>query len=100
MTMAQLAVLILLVATTAITLAQRPFYAGSRPIGYPAMQTGSFLQQIRRGRTVRETIGDVNLINSIESMPIDNRPFWYSNRRDYEAMRRQTPTDIATEQFY
>ncbi|CAH2984021.1 unnamed protein product [Chilo suppressalis] len=94
--MARFAVLTLLVATTAITSAQRPFYAGSRPIGYPAMQTDTIGQLSNRfgedAPVPIETKGDVNLINRIESMPIDNRPFWYTNWRYYEALRRRPQT--------
>ncbi|RVE50634.1 hypothetical protein evm_004758 [Chilo suppressalis] len=46
-------------------LCQRPFYAGKRPIGYP------------------EVTGEVDYEKNLNSLPLDNRPFWFINKEHY-----------------
>ncbi|XP_059057688.1 uncharacterized protein LOC131851241 [Achroia grisella] len=75
--------------------AQRPFYAGSGAIGYPQLENESVQLSNRFGEDAPLPIqakGDRNLINRLESVPIDNRPFWYLNWQQYDAMRRQPQT--------
>lgn len=78
----------------AVVAAQRPFYAGLRPIGYPEVESQSLLSN-RFGEDEDQPIearGDGNLINRLNQLPIDSRPFWYLNWRQYEALRRQPQT--------
>ncbi|XP_075980339.1 uncharacterized protein LOC142979360 [Anticarsia gemmatalis] len=73
--------------------AQRPFYAGLRPIGFPAVEAD--LLSNRFGETEDfpiEARGDGNLINRINQLPVDSRPFWYLNWRQYEDLRRNPVT--------
>lgn len=84
--------ILLLMAT--LTIAQRPFYAGSAPIGYPQMNNDILLSN-RFGEDEPlpiEAKGDRNLINRIESLPVDSRPFWYLNWLQYEALRKRPQT--------
>lgn len=73
--------------------AQRPFYAGLRPIGYP--EGGSNLLANRFGENADvplETRGDGNLINRLNALPQDNQPFWYLNWRQYNELRKNPQT--------
>ncbi|CAG9788633.1 unnamed protein product [Diatraea saccharalis] len=94
--MARLAVFVVILAAITISMAQRPFYAGVRPIGYPVMATDTYSQLSNRfgedAPVPIETKGNVNLINRIDSLPIDNRPFWYTNWQYYDALRRRPQT--------
>lgn len=75
--------------------AQRPFYAGSGAIGYPQLDNNVVQLSNRFGEDEPlpvEAKGDRNLINRLESVPIDNRPFWYLNWQQYEAMRKRPQT--------
>ncbi|CAG5033210.1 unnamed protein product [Parnassius apollo] len=86
---------ILLFATVFITCeAQRPFYAGLRPIGYPLTASNDILLN-RFGEDEPAPIearGDGSLINRLNQMPIDNRPFWYLNWQAYDALRSRPQT--------
>ncbi|KAL0821645.1 hypothetical protein ABMA28_005086 [Loxostege sticticalis] len=85
----------LLLAIITIIEAQRPFYAGFRPIGYPAVESEIAQLSNRFGEddpVPIETKGDRNFINRIESVPVDYRPFWYINWQQYNALRQQPQT--------
>lgn len=74
--------------------AQRPSFAGFRPIGYPEMETNDVLDN-RFGNNEPlpiEANGDRGLVNRLNKMPIDNRPFWFINSKVYDAMRYKPQT--------
>ncbi|VVD02127.1 unnamed protein product [Leptidea sinapis] len=81
------------ILTVVLVEAQRPFYAGSRPIGFPVIESESGLSQLgeNSGAPI-EAKGDANLINRIEQMPIDKRPFWYLNAKQYDDLRKNPQT--------
>ncbi|KAJ8714968.1 hypothetical protein PYW08_004949 [Mythimna loreyi] len=82
-------VLLALAVVIVVVKAQRPFYAGLSPIGYPAVQTD--LIENRFGEDEEypiEARGDKNLINRLDALPVENQPFWYLNWKQYEAFRR------------
>ncbi|XP_075980212.1 uncharacterized protein LOC142979265 [Anticarsia gemmatalis] len=73
----------------AVVKAQRPFYAGLRPIGVPAVETDLLSNRFGEDEDLPiEARGDANLINRINELPVDSRPFWYLNWRQYEDLRR------------
>ncbi|CAK1555858.1 unnamed protein product [Leptosia nina] len=77
----------------AVVNAQRPFYAGLRPIGYPVVDSAPLLNRFGEDSDAPiEARGDGNLINRIEQMPIDKRPFWYLNSKQYDDLRRNPQT--------
>lgn len=85
--------ILLALAFICIVQAQRPFYAGLRPIGYPDIPPVDITN--RFGETDDAPIearGDRNLVNRIEQMPIDKQPFWYLNWRYYDALRQRPQT--------
>ncbi|KPI98642.1 hypothetical protein RR46_04615 [Papilio xuthus] len=81
-------------------LSQRPSYAGSRPIGYPEIETtpSSGLLGNRFGNDERvqvlplDALNDRNLVLRISRLPIDKQPFWFINWRAVEANRRRPQT--------
>ncbi|XP_028041193.1 uncharacterized protein LOC114251198 [Bombyx mandarina] len=73
--------------------AQRPFYAGLSPIGYPAVETDLLSNRFGEDEEAPiEVRGDGNLINRLNSLPIENQPFWYLNWKAYEALRKRPQT--------
>ncbi|CAG9788631.1 unnamed protein product [Diatraea saccharalis] len=88
-------ILVVLIIAT-IVHSQRPSFAGTRPIGYPALETANTNQLSNRfGEDLPvpiETKGDRRLINKIESLPTDNKPFWYLNMMQYNALRQRPQT--------
>nr|ADJ58540.1 seminal fluid protein HACP044 [Heliconius erato] len=72
--------------------AQRPFYAGKRPIGYPAVSSPATANEYHGQRLPIEANGDINLIKRIEALPVDQQPFWYLNWRQYEDLRNNPQT--------
>lgn len=82
--------IVLIVSFIAVTSAQRPFYAGLSPIGYP--ETANTLSLSNRFGSDEplplESRGDVGLVNRIASMPQDKQLFWYLNRKQYDDLRR------------
>lgn len=96
-TMAAYSYTIVVVLSVMATLvqSQRPFFAGSRPIGYPEIESEVSLLSNRFGEDEPvpiEAKGDRALVNRIEKMPVDNRPFWYINADAYAAARKQPQT--------
>lgn len=89
-------IVVVLALMASLAESQRPFYAGLRPIGYPAMKTDTIEQLSNRfgedENVPIEAKGDRRLVNTIEQMPIDNRPFWYINAEQYDALRKQPQT--------
>ncbi|CAG9111580.1 unnamed protein product [Plutella xylostella] len=86
----KIALLIIVAAT--IVEGQRPFYAGSRPIGYPEIVQNEDLLSNRFGvdePVPLEARGDRNLVYRLKQLPEDNQPFWYLNWRQYDEARRQ-----------
>lgn len=77
----------------AVSNAQRPFYAGLRPIGYPEVESNVLTNRFGENADLPiEARGDGNLINRFNQMPVDNRPFWYLNWRQYDDLRRNPQT--------
>ncbi|CAH4030108.1 unnamed protein product [Pieris brassicae] len=73
----------------AVAEAQRPFYAGLRPIGYPAVESSPLGNRFGEDSNAPiEARGDGNLINRIEQMPVEQRPFWYLNAKQYDDLRK------------
>lgn len=73
--------------------AQRPFYAGSRPIGYPETETNSLLlNRFGENEGPIEARGDGNLVNRLNQMPLDKRPFWFINAQAYDELRKNPQT--------
>lgn len=76
-------------AIIAVTMAQRPFYAGSRPIGYPDVPTPDLSNRFGYDSPLPiEARGDRNLVYRIEQMPADKQPFWYLNSKFYDGLRK------------
>ncbi|CAH2229213.1 jg2617 [Pararge aegeria aegeria] len=87
--MAVLKIAVIFAVISAVAYAQRPFYAGFRPIGYPQTQPNALFNRFGEDEYAPiEAKGDVNLINRLNQMPVNNRPFWYINWRQYDALRR------------
>ncbi|CAG5033202.1 unnamed protein product, partial [Parnassius apollo] len=87
-------IFIFLMAALITSKAQRPFYAGLRPIGFPEIETNDVLLN-RFGEDVPgpiEAKGDGNLINRLNKMPIDKRPFWFLNWQAYDDLRKNPQT--------
>ncbi|GBP34752.1 hypothetical protein EVAR_25757_1 [Eumeta japonica] len=83
--------LILSVAT--VSMSQRPFYAGTRSIGYPEVQIASLANRFGNDQPLPlEARGDPILVNRINQMPVDKQPFWYINRMHYDNLRRNPQT--------
>lgn len=77
----------------ALTYAQRPFYAGSRPIGYPQISSNALFNRFGESADAPiEARGDANLINRLNQMPVDKRPFWFVNWRQYDNLRKNPVT--------
>lgn len=86
--------IVLALTIVCVVQAQRPFYAGLSPIGYPQTAENDLLSN-RFGESEPQPIevrGDGNLVNRFNNMPIDNQPFWYLNWRQYNALRQQPQT--------
>ncbi|KAI8439299.1 hypothetical protein MSG28_013132 [Choristoneura fumiferana] len=92
--MALIRLTLLLTIIAVIVQAQRPFYAGTRPIGYPQVASDSLLSN-RFGSDEPGPIefqGDRNYRNRIQQLPKDQQPFWYLNWRQYDELRRNPQT--------
>ncbi|XP_047032360.1 uncharacterized protein LOC124639169 [Helicoverpa zea] len=77
----------------AVVKAQRPFYAGLSPIGYPAVEADLISNRFGEDDSYPiDARGDGNLINRLNQLPVDNQPFWYLNWRQYENFRRNPQT--------
>ncbi|XP_045537333.1 uncharacterized protein LOC106710265 [Papilio machaon] len=94
------------------SLCQRPAYAGSRPIGYPALEEtteaptsaivdskmGSEITTMAttpRTTTVRlpiEAMGDRRLVEYLLKLPLDKQPFWLINWQKLEDNRTKPKT--------
>nr|XP_022914906.1 uncharacterized protein LOC111425232 [Onthophagus taurus] len=100
--------LIVLLPLITISLAQRPSYAGTRPIGKPELASrfrdpneetstitlGSRLGE-NSGTTSRIPVdarGDNELVDRLNEWPRENRPFWLLNFEQIENQRNQRPT--------
>ncbi|KAJ8712233.1 hypothetical protein PYW07_005075 [Mythimna separata] len=82
-------VLLGLAVFVVVVKAQRPFYAGLSPIGYPAVQQDFLANRFGEDEQYPiEARGDRNLINRLDALPADNQPFWYLNWKQYETFRR------------
>ncbi|CAH2092784.1 unnamed protein product [Euphydryas editha] len=73
--------------------AQRPFYAGRRPIGYPETETNLLSNRFGEDADLPiEAKGDGNLVNRLNALPVDKQPFWFLNWRQYDALRKNPQT--------
>ncbi|XP_068617849.1 uncharacterized protein [Battus philenor] len=90
----------IMAASAYIVLGQRPFFAGSRPIGYPEIEkpstpAGELGNRFGDGTTQRlplEALGDRDLVDRLSKLPIDKQPFWFINWQALEAHRQQPQT--------
>lgn len=99
----------------AITVAQRPPYAGKRPIGVPELasrfrpegesSTSITATQADNSLSNRlgedsangeklpvDALGDADLVNRLKQWPRDQQPFWLLNAAAIEEHRRQQPS--------
>nr|XP_026495781.1 uncharacterized protein LOC113400441 [Vanessa tameamea] len=91
--MAAYKVIIVVALFCVVAQAQRPFYAGLRPIGYPAAESNPLANRFGEDSDVPiEARGDGNLINRLDAMPVDKQPFWYLNWRQYDEVRKNPQT--------
>ena len=82
-------VLLAITVLIAAVKAQRPFYAGLSPIGYPAVEADLISNRFGEDDDFPiDARGDRNLINRLDALPVNNQPFWYLNWRQYDALRR------------
>ena len=82
-------VLLAITVLIAVVKAQRPFYAGLSPIGYPAVEADLISNRFGEDDDFPiDARGDRNLINRLDALPVNNQPFWYLNWRQYDALRR------------
>ncbi|XP_037301066.1 uncharacterized protein LOC119191266 isoform X2 [Manduca sexta] len=93
-----LSMFILLISAT-LVLGQRPFFAGTKPIGYPETPniTDSLGDRFGEvdGTTPRlpvEAHGDLAFIDRLSKLPVDKQPFWFINWQAYEAHRQNPQT--------
>ncbi|XP_037293016.1 peroxisomal membrane protein PEX14 isoform X2 [Manduca sexta] len=93
-----LSMFILLMSAT-LVLGQRPFFAGTKPIGYPETPniTDSLGDRFGEvdGTTPRlpvEAHGDLAFIDRLSKLPVDKQPFWFINWQAYEAHRQNPQT--------
>lgn len=77
----------------AISFAQRPFYAGLRPIGYPEVEPNVITNKYGENADLPiEANGDWNLIKRLSELPDDKKPFWLLNWRHYNDIRKNPQT--------
>ncbi|CAH0589129.1 unnamed protein product [Chrysodeixis includens] len=89
-----------LVLLTSFVAGQRPFFAGSRPIGFPETPNRTTTQdplgnRFGEGTTERlpiEANGDRDLIDRLSKLPIDKQPFWFINWQALEEHRKKPQT--------
>lgn len=93
--MATYTIFMVLAVMVSLVQSQRPFFAGSRSIGYPDVEPVQRLSN-RFGEDDEplpvQAKGDRQLVNTLRQMPVDKQPFWYLNAQQYEAMRNQPQT--------
>lgn len=81
------------VTITSLVQAQRPFYAGRHAIGYPEVAAPELSNRFGDDTPLPlEARGDRDLVNRIERLPLDNRPFWYINNKQYDELRKNPKT--------
>ncbi|CAG9564821.1 unnamed protein product [Danaus chrysippus] len=91
--MAVYKVLVALALFCAASHAQRPSFAGLRPIGYPELETNVLSNRFGEDSNLPiEAKGDGNLINRFNQIPVDNRPFWFINSQQYDELRKNPQT--------
>lgn len=91
-----------MLSLAAITIAQRPSYAGRRPIGRPELAsrfreenettTVNLNNRLSGGSTEKIPVdarGDYDLVNRLQEWPREHRPFWLINAEAIEAHRNQ-----------
>lgn len=84
---------VLLLCIIGASFAQRPFYAGMRPIGYPEMPVDALANRFGSDEPLPvQAHGDRNFVNRIREKPIDQQPFWYLNQQQYDELRRKPQT--------
>ena len=105
--------LILVLPLIALSVAQRPSYAGSRPIGKPELAnrfrdpneetTVSLSNRLGEGSSTTAKIpvdarGDQELVDRLSQWPKENQPFWLVNAQHIENQRNQQPTTASSVQ--
>ncbi|CAK1586829.1 unnamed protein product [Parnassius mnemosyne] len=92
---------LVMAASACIVLGQRPFFAGSRPIGYPELENKTTTpvdelgNRFGEGTTQRlpiEALGDRDLVDRLSKLPLDKQPFWFINWQAIEANRQKPQT--------
>ncbi|XP_026321251.1 uncharacterized protein LOC113231239 [Hyposmocoma kahamanoa] len=94
---------VILLLVSSLVAAQRPFFAGFRPIGYPTTApttTSSDLANRFDGnnettttqRLPIEALGDKDLVDRLSKLPKDQQPFWLLNWQALEDMRKNPQT--------
>lgn len=90
--MSTTAVLLILAITP--SLGQRSFYAGRQPIGYPVdTPTASPLTNKLGDDTLPPQLnGNVAYAAMLDSLPVDQQPMWWVNRKQYEEAMKNPQT--------
>ncbi|XP_047992362.1 uncharacterized protein LOC125231063 [Leguminivora glycinivorella] len=84
---------LLLTVITTLAAAQRPFYAGLKPIGYPQLESDLLTNRFGSDEPGPiEFQGDPNYRNRIQQLPQDKQPFWYLNWQQYDDLRKNPQT--------
>ncbi|XP_041982487.1 uncharacterized protein LOC121735652 [Aricia agestis] len=85
----KMATFVVLLAILTAAAAQRPFFAGSKPIGFPDIQpeTPPPIQDLPL-----EARGDRELVERLKQLPVDKQPFWFLNWRQYEEQMKNPET--------
>ncbi|CAG5020493.1 unnamed protein product [Parnassius apollo] len=92
---------LVVVASVCNVFGQRPYFAGSRPIGYPELENKTTTpadeigNRIGDGTTQRlpvEALGDRDLVDRLSKLPLDKQPFWFINWQVIEANRQKPQT--------
>lgn len=93
--------ILLLLTLVYMVQAQRPSYAGFRAIGFPQIESNGLTNRFSESEDAPiEAGGDRNLINRLNTMPVDNQPFWYLNWRQYDALRRNPQSYTIRPSFF
>ncbi|XP_028042677.1 uncharacterized protein LOC114252392 [Bombyx mandarina] len=84
--------LVILLVCVALCSCQRPFYAGRRPIGFPTIQPSGVASRSSVDPLPPQLNGDKEYANRLDSLPIDQQPFWYINREKYNELMKNPKT--------
>ena len=84
--------ILLLLVLTVPCLCQRPFYAGSRPIGYPEVEMENRFGDNTDKPLPPQLNGDKEYADRLDKLPLDQRPFWYLNKDKYDELMANPQT--------